>query len=144
MKNLLLLTIAILLTTMSVFAPPNLNDIGINEAFLDLKREYDAAYLIELTWKAVCVIESRNNPKAINKSEQAYGIVQVRQIRLDDYFQRTGIRYTLTEMLDTVKAKEVFMYYANILMDPETISRRWNGSGEMTTTYWNLVKKHLK
>ncbi len=41
-------------------------------------------------WEAVCVVESSNNYHALNTLEMAYGIAQIRQIRLDDYNQRTG------------------------------------------------------
>jgi len=143
MKNLLLLTIAILLTTMSVFAPPNLNDLAVNDKLIMSTRYIDKYNSNEALFRAVCYVETRNNPEKINHKEQAYGIAQVRQIRLDDYFNNTGIRYSLTEMLDTIKAKEVFMFYAD-RYDQETAARRWNGYGPMTTTYWNLVKKHLK
>ncbi len=36
-------------------------------------------------FNATCFVESSNRAGIINFSEQAYGIVQIRQCRLDDY-----------------------------------------------------------
>ena len=62
--------------------------------------------------EAISWVESRRNDNSINWTEFAYGRYQIRQIRLTDYFQRTGIRYTLTDMLDSAKAERVIRYYA--------------------------------
>ena len=145
-----LITLFTLVTISVVFAPPNLNDPGPNEellAAIEYKRATETEELkkatMERLWRATCYVETRNNPKSINRQEMAFGIVQVRKIRLYDYFNETGKRYKLRDMLDTSKAKEVYMYYAEKNLDPETISRKWNGSGPMTTKYWNKVKKHI-
>jgi hypothetical protein len=60
---------------------------------------------------SVGMVESRNDDNAVNLLEQAYGRYQIRSIRLKDYYQRTGIRYTLAEMRDSVKSRKVIMYY---------------------------------
>jgi hypothetical protein len=95
----------------------------------------------ERLWEAVCMVESSGNPYAVNVGEQAYGIVQIRQIRLDDYAQRTGITYTLEDCFDKEVSKSIFMYYC--AGDYETVARSWNGSGRMTDDYWRKVKKYL-
>jgi hypothetical protein len=89
---------------------------------------------------AIGFVESSHNDSAINHSEQAYGFFQVRQIRLDDYYQRTGIRYELSDMLNRGKAEKVFRYYARG-RDYEKIARDWNGSGRGTDRYWNKVRQ---
>mgnify|MGYP001220262964 FL=1 len=92
-------------------------------------------------WKAVCMVESTNNPLAINKEEQAYGIAQIRQCRIDHFNQLTGKNYTLQDCLNPVIAKEVFLRFAKL--DLEKTAKKWNGSGPMTEIYWNKVKKYL-
>jgi len=95
----------------------------------------------EAIWTAICEVES-NTTSVINTKEQAYGIAQIRQIRLDDYYNRTGIRYSLVDMLDSIKSREVFYYYANKNKDTEQIVRRWNGdpNSKQTLKYFNKVK----
>ena len=61
----------------------------------------------EMIWRAVCWVESENNPLAFNKKELAYGIAQIRYIRLYDYNKKTGKLYRVFE--DKVKkAKKGF------------------------------------
>jgi hypothetical protein len=71
----------------------------------------------------------RGNHSAVNQREQAYGIAQIRQIRLLDYEMHTGIKYELTDMLDSSLSREVFMFYAekNLPDGIEEIVRNWNG-----------------
>ncbi len=95
----------------------------------------------ERLWEAVCQVESSGDPYAVNVGEQAYGVAQIRQVRLDDYAQRTGIFYTLEDCFDKEVSKSIFMYYAT--SDYETVARSWNGSGPMTDDYWRNVKKYL-
>lgn len=94
---------------------------------------------------AISIVESGKNNLALNEAEGAYGALQIRQVRLDHYFQLTGKRYVLTDMYDYEKAKEVFIYFAMRIGDNqfEQISKRWNGSGPLTEIYWNKVKALL-
>ena len=92
--------------------------------------------------EAISWVESRRNDNSINWTEFAYGRYQIRQIRLTDYFQRTGIRYTLTDMLDSAKAGNVIRYYASSFgpYNTEGFILDWNcGSRE----YLRKVKKQL-
>ena len=89
---------------------------------------------------AVYYVESRCDSMAYNPKENAVGGLQIRQIRLDDYNKRTSKNYSLQEMYEFTKAKEVFLYYARKYEDPETIAKKWNGSGPMTAIYWKKVK----
>jgi hypothetical protein len=106
---------------------------------------------IDSLFNAVAMVESSGNPKAINKKEMAYGLVQVRQIRINDYYQHTGVRYTLKDMLDSSRAKEVFIYYANAnyKLGDQYIIRSWNGGPhamhkKKTIKYYNKVLQQLK
>jgi len=100
----------------------------------------------EAIWNAVCKVESSNDPFAIGDKDlqtYSYGVAQIRQIRLDHYYDKTGIRYTTEEMFDPVKSKEVFMYFLMQYNDTDLAVRRWNGGGVKTYAYLNKVKKHL-
>ena len=96
----------------------------------------------ERLWTAICKVESGNNPLAYNIKEGAIGVAQVRQCRVDHYNYLTGKNYALNQMYDTLKAKEVFMYFCQG-RDFETIAKSWNGSGKKTIEYWNKVKSKL-
>jgi len=103
----------------------------------------------ENLWNAVCQVESSGNPFAIGDKhlkEWSYGISQIRRVRLDDYYDRTGIRYYEKDMFCPVKSKEVFMYFADRIgpYDMERIIRDWNGSGPLTYSYLRKVKQQLK
>ena len=95
-------------------------------------------------WEALKMVESSNNPAVINETEQAYGVSQIRQIRLDDYYRRTGIRYTLEDCLDEKVSLEIFRYYYGRYDNWEIAVKRWNGSGRMTAVYLDKVKKELE
>lgn len=107
----------------------------------------------EALWRAVCIVESSNNANAIGDLKlrnKAYGIAQIRQPRLNDYYQHTGIRYTVYEMFDTTKSKSVFMWYAmqNSPNDIDRTIRQWNGGPQghkkqSTKKYLKKIKKHL-
>ncbi len=96
-------------------------------------------------WSATCFVESTCKADTVNATEQAYGIAQIRQIRIDDYNLRTGGHYSLYDCLDSATARKIYMYYAGKYgpMDLETIARAWNGSGPMTEDYWNKIKMEL-
>ena len=99
----------------------------------------------ESIWRAIATVESQNNANAYNLKENAVGLVQIRQVRLDDYKKKSGVHYNLYEMYDTIKAKEVFMFYAEKIGhdNPERISREWNG-GERGMTKPSTKKYFAK
>ena len=145
MKRLLLLLCFGLLCSLAGIAPVS-NTLTIEIA--PVYRPY------EKIWRAVCQVESGNDPYAIGDKKlkkKSYGIAQIRETRLDDYYEKTGIRYTKNEMFDTTKSKSVFLYYAMRYSpnDTESISRSWNG-GERgmkkhsTRAYYKKVKKYLE
>jgi hypothetical protein len=97
----------------------------------------------ETIWRAVCQVESANDPLAYNKKENAVGVAQIRQIRIKDFNRRTGKNYKLKEMFCPVKSKEVFLYYAEKIKEPDKIIKDWNGSGKATYVYLKKVKKEM-
>jgi hypothetical protein len=98
----------------------------------------------EKLFNAACKVESNFNRFAHNPKEEAYGIVQIRQIRLDDYYKKTGKRYTLTDCYDVGVSKEIYLYYCTHENNSiEMKAKRWNGSGPMTEDYWSEIQKYL-
>ena len=107
----------------------------------------------EALWGAVCRVESGNDPHAIGDKKlkhKAYGIAQIRQPRLDDYYRHTGTKYTVYEMFDITKSKSVFLWYAmqNSPNEIEKSIRQWNGGPQghkkqSTKKYLKKIKKHL-
>jgi len=100
----------------------------------------------EALWEATTFIESSNNPNALNRLEMAYGIVQIRKIRIDDYNKRTGQRYSLQDCYNPKISKEIWLYYATKFhySQSEGIAKAWNGSGKKNKEYWAKIKKQLK
>jgi hypothetical protein len=98
----------------------------------------------ETIWEAVCTEESSNRPYVINKKENAYGIVQIRQSRLDDYNRLAKKHYKLVDCLDPVKAKEIFLFFSQDFnpTNYKGIAKDWNKS--KSDKYWKRVNKHLK
>jgi hypothetical protein len=140
MKKLVLtLVLLILCFSFRLFAPVSPPVIFISEPI----------HPYEALWAAVCQIESGGNVMAIGDKhlkKHSYGIVQIRQSRLDDYAKRTGIHYTVKDCFDKKISKSIFMYYA--VSDYETCARMWNGGTEgmnkkSTIKYWKLVKSNL-
>jgi len=103
----------------------------------------EAIDVYEQLIKAVVAIESNGNILAYNPMEEAVGAFQIRQCKVDDFNKRTGKNYKLMDMFNFETAREVFIYFACLYPDYETIARRWNGSGPMTETYWEKVKSKL-
>lgn len=95
--------------------------------------------------EAVSVTESLKNAFAVNVEEQAYGMYQIRQCKLDDYNAFHGTNYVLTDLFDVELSERIFYWHCGQYSpyDFETIARAWNGSGEMTTVYWEKVKSVL-
>jgi hypothetical protein len=128
MKKLITILIALFYVT-ALYAPAGITQFVINKP---AKMEpYEAL------WRAVCLVESGNDSLAYNPIEQAYGIAQIRQIRLNDYAKRTGIVYTLEQCYDKEISKSIFMYYCQ--GDYEDVAKSWNGSGVKTIEYWDKV-----
>jgi len=101
--------------------------------------------------RAIALVESNNNILAYNVVEDAVGAFQIRQCRIKHYNKLTGKDYTLKDMYDYNKAKEVFVYFIyhdnrGRIIHPksyEQAAKNWNGSGPMTENYWKRVQKVL-
>jgi hypothetical protein len=94
---------------------------------------------------AVGMVETMCNTNAYNEIEQAAGIFQIRQVRLDDYNRRTGNNYSLKDMFNYEISEKVFLYFASLTgpYDFERIAKSWNGSGPRTEFYWKRIKRYL-
>ena len=102
--------------------------------------------------KAIFKYEANNNTLAYNPNEEAYGGLQIRPCRLKDFNNLTGNSYTLQDMYNFDKAKEVFLYFAThnrkgrlIKGKPyEQVAKNWNGSGPLTIKYWEAIQPLIK
>jgi hypothetical protein len=94
----------------------------------------------------VAWVESKNNPNALNRLENAVGLYQIRPIRLKDYNQRTQSHYKLKDCYDPKINKMIWEFYASGFYptDYEGICKGWNGKGKSNQIYWNKVKKRLE
>jgi hypothetical protein len=94
---------------------------------------------------AVGMVETTFDTLAYNPVEEATGYFQIRPIRVEDYNERTGSKYTLNDMFDYKISEKVFLYYASRIgpYNLKQIAMNWNGSGKRTIQYWNRVKKYL-
>lgn len=105
---------------------------------------------------AVMYVESRNNPNAWNKREDACGVLQIRPIMINDVNRilskkNTPKVYTLNDRWNKTKSIEIFYIiqeYYSPNGTPERIARVWNGGPNgykkpQTLAYWHKVKKQL-
>lgn len=128
------LLILFLLISIRVMAP--------TQRYLPLLRPEPVNPYLNL-YKASCFVESSHRAKVINEKEKAYGIVQLRQMKLDDYNKETGNHYTLHDCLDQDISKTIWMHFASKYdyRDYELIAKSWNRS--KTDIYWNKIKLAL-
>lgn len=91
------------------------------------------------------MIETFGDTLAYNPLEEAYGIFQIRPVRLIDFNLRTQSNYTSRDLFNYQISEKIFLYYASQIgpYNIEKIARRWNGSGEQTDYYWERVKELL-
>lgn len=94
---------------------------------------------------AIGLVETMNDTLAYNPFEQAAGIFQIRPIRLKEYNNQTGMKYTMEDLFKYEISERIFLYFADQVgpYNFEQIARRWNGSGKMTTFYWNRIKQYI-
>jgi hypothetical protein len=135
MKKLLIITIL-------SFVCINLPSTGFTAIYV-LRAESINPY--EQIWRAVCMVESSNNPNAfcidIN-GKPSVGIAQVQESRLNDYNRRSGDSLTMDDMYSPDKAKKVFMYFCKDL-NMKRICQKWNGGGPLTEIYYEKLTKIL-
>jgi hypothetical protein len=94
---------------------------------------------------AIGFVETMNDTMAYNPFEQAAGIFQIRPIRLKEYNIQTGMRYRMEDLFRYEISEKIFLYFADQVgpYNFEQIARSWNGSGKMTTFYWNRIKQYI-
>ena len=143
MKKATLLTLLVLLIPFSLFAPNYESEVKENYVIESNEKESQPTNPYQKMIYAIGMVECSLDTLAYNPDEDAVGYFQIRPIRLQDYNKRTGSNYTLQEMYDYYKAEKVFLYYAELLKDPDLIIRKWNGSGPMTYEYLKKVKKYM-
>jgi len=103
-------------------------------------------------FNALAKVESSNNPKAINKKENALGIYQIRPA----YFKDANVKGNHGQVFDPVFARQVceayFKKYEKKALDNgdfETLARCHNGgcgwrkNKSATDKYWQKIKKNL-
>ena len=132
----LIFIVSFLLMSFRVVAP-EANSFIIYE-YPDIRAFNDLLY-------ATAMVETMGNPLAYNEIENAVGIFQIRQIRIDEYNRRTRSNFALSEMYDPQLSEKVFLYFA-VRYGPynlEKIAKSWNGSGPMTELYWKRIKEYL-
>jgi len=94
---------------------------------------------------ATAMVETMGDSLAYNELENAVGIFQIRQVKIDEYNRRTGSQYALSDMYDPRLSEKVFLYFASRYgpYKIERIAKAWNGSGPMTELYWKRIKEYL-
>jgi hypothetical protein len=134
--RILVFVASFLLAGLSVFAPGT-NSFIIAES-TGINPFSDLMY-------ATAMVETMGNPSAYNEFENAVGIFQIRQIKIDEYNKRTGSNYVLTDMYDPQLSEKVYLYFASRTgpYKQEKIAKAWNGSGPMTELYWKRIKEYL-
>jgi len=95
--------------------------------------------------QAIGMVETMYDTLAYNAEEEAAGYFQIRPVRIKDYNRLTGSSYTTRDMFDYKVSEKIFLYFADRIgpYDFEKIARKWNGSGSMTTYYWNRIRELL-
>ena len=67
---------------------------------------------------ATAMVETMGNTLAYNEFENAVGIFQIRQVRIDEYNRRTGSNYSLRDMFDPLiirKSISIFCFTARTI-----------------------------
>jgi len=115
MKNFLIIAVLLLFTTMASA------DVKLPEIREVLKH-----------------VESNYNPDVIGDNGTAFGILQIRQLAIDDVNQKYGTNYIHQDAFNVKKSEEIFDLYVTIWSDKlelrhgrkatvEDIVRIWNG-----------------
>ena len=104
---------------------------------------------------ALMYVESNNNDSAYNASEDAVGILQIRQCMVDDVNrilrkQKSPVRFTYDDRWCRYKSINMFKIYCKHynLTTAEEIARCWNGgprglNNPATVIYWEKVKNQI-
>lgn len=103
-------------------------------------------------------VETNNNPKAIGDNGNAYGILQIWEICIDDVNRTYNTSYRHEDAFDVTCSEEIFTLYINMLFErfrtkynkeptEEDIVRSWNGGiykGYKNPKTVKYYKRYLK
>ena len=110
---------------------------------IDLTDEWEACYRLA---HAFAVVESNDNPKAINRKENAVGLLQIRPIMVRQANQIVGEDlYELSDREDSLVSLGIFhtiMSELNPELDVDKAIDIWNPNA--TQSYRNLIKAIYK
>ena len=108
---------------------------------------------MEKLFDAICMVESGNNPDAVNIREGARGCAQIRAVMVQDVNRILGKpHYRIQDCYDREKSFEMFLVFQkhyNKGASQSQMARCWNGgpSGHKKTAtlnYWKKVKAELE
>jgi len=104
----------------------------------------------ETLWRAICTVESRNNPVAVGDGGKAVGIAQIHKCLVDDVNRIMGRKlYVYSDRLNPVKCKAMYLIYIHHYYPKGTLeqwARCWNGgpkgpNKQATVSYWQKVQR---
>lgn len=75
----------------------------------------------EVSLDALAMIESSNNPRAINRDEGSYGLFQISPVALKDFNERVGASLTMKDMLKEEKNAHVAIWLLEVRI-PELLA----------------------
>jgi hypothetical protein len=109
--------------------------------------------LLLRTSNAICLVESAGDPLAVNATEHAVGIGQIRPIMVADVNRILGReKYTLADRWSVPKSFEVFKTYSLYYQPrgtPETWARNWCAGPDgykqaCSLPYWRKVQAAMR
>lgn len=111
----------------------------------------------EILFRAICKVESNNNPKAIGdrhlRGREAVGIAQIRPILVYETNRLIGYnKFILIDRYSISKSKEIFEIYLSKWGKEKTIEQKariWNGGPKgdkkkATLKYWQKIQKGIE
>jgi hypothetical protein len=135
------LTFLLLFVAMHLMAPP------LDQPTICIPEPVKISYFDKIEGyedlvQAIVSYESGGDTCAFNPNEGAVGAFQIRQCRVDSYNKLLGTNYAHEDFYDYELSKRMFLVYAKG-KSFEQAAKDWNGSGPMTITYWENVKKFM-
>ena len=116
-------------------------------------------------WQATVRVESRGNPRAYNRREDAVGIVQIRRACLTDVnriarLEGLAVRFTYTDRFDPAKSRRMWELYlghygtayrqaTGRAPTDQVYARIWNGgpaghAKAATRRYWRRIVRAMR
>ena len=122
------------------------------KAVIEMDSQLTKDQRFEKLYLAVAWVESRNNPTAYNKKEDARGILQIRAIMVKDVNRILGEEtFVHDDAYDPKKARKMFEVFLNHYWSDGSLeqwARSWNGGPkgpdkEATLHYWGKVQEAM-